>query len=44
MAPFLVEAAVVEDEDPLGALDRREPVRDDQGRAPREDAGQGLLD
>src|SRR5262249_48745149 len=44
VAPGLAHLAVVEDEDPVGVLDRREAVRDDDGGAPDEQRAERLLD
>jgi len=44
MRALLAYLAVVEDDDAVGALDGREAVRDDDGRAVEHDALDGLLD
>ena len=43
MGSGLDDASLVEDDDPVGALDGRETVRDDEHRAPREERLQRLL-
>ena len=43
MRAALDDAAVVEDEDGVRVRDRRKAVRDDEHRAPREEAIDGLL-
>ena len=42
--PLLDDAAVLEDDDQVGVADRREPVRDHEGRAAREQRRSALLD
>jgi hypothetical protein len=41
---LLHDASVVEHHDVAGAADRGQPVGDDDGRAPRQEAAQALLD
>ena len=42
--PAVDDPAVVEDDDQVGAADRREPVRDDERRPSREEPAQAALD
>ncbi|ERH04749.1 MAG: protein of unknown function (DUF1602) [Halorubrum sp. J07HR59] len=44
MGPLFDNPAVVHDDDPVGILDRREPVCDDEGRPVSDQPGETLLD